>query len=220
MKKYVNLLIVLAIFGVVFYMIYRSGLVSQLKLENIPVLRERFLALGFWAFFAYFALYVVACLFSLPGLPITILGGAVFGPVLGTIYTVFSASIGMALSFLSARYALRNILMEKFANSEVFKNIDQGVKNEGWRILMITRLVPVFPFSIQNYIYGLTGINFFLFWGLSTLLIIPGSAAYTLSVGAVLDGSFSATNLIYLGIGAICFVLVSFIPKFVQTKAQ
>ncbi|MGL5721786.1 MAG: TVP38/TMEM64 family protein, partial [Brevinema sp.] len=107
---------------------------------------------------------------------------------------------------------------EKFSNSEVFKKIDNGVKNEGWRILMITRLVPVFPFSIQNYIYGLTGINFFLFWGLSTLFIIPGSAAYTLSVGAVLDGSFSATNLIYLGVGAICFVLVSFIPKFIKVK--
>lgn len=215
MKKYSGLIILSLVFVIVAYIIYKFDLYSTLSLNNIPQLKEQFLSLGYYAFLAYFCLYVAGTLFFLPGLPLTILGGALFGPVLGTIYTVISASIGLALSFLVSRYALRGIMLEKFGNSDAFKKIDDGVNQQSWRILMITRLVPIFPFNLQNYIYGLTKVNFFLYWGLSTLFIIPGTSAYTLSVGAVLSGEFSSTNLIYLGVGVLCFVLVSFIPKFI-----
>ena len=141
-----------------------------------------------------------------------------FGPLLGTLYTVTSASAGLAISFLIARYTMRDLMLEKLGSSDAFTKIDQGVKEQGWRILVITRLVPVFPFSIQNYIYGLTDIKFLTYWGLSTLFIIPGTAAYTMSAGAVLSGEFSTTNLIYLGIGALCFVGLSFVPKLLAKK--
>ncbi len=220
MKKYIWLILFGIILAVGIWAVYYFDLASVFSLDNIPVLQEKFLSLGHWAFLVYFVTYVLVCLFFLPGLPITILGGALFGPVWGTIYTVISASVGLSLSFLASRYAIRRIMLDKFGNSDAFKKIDAGVKNEGWRILMITRLVPIFPFSIQNYIYGLTDINFFLYWGLSTLFIIPGSAAYTMSIGAVLAGDFSSKNLIYLGLGALCFVFVSLIPKLIQKKPK
>lgn len=218
MKKRIPLIVLSIIFIIVAYIIYDMKLYTMLSLDNIPKLKEQFLSLGAYAFLAYFCLYIAGSLFFLPGLPLTILGGALFGPILGTFYTVISASVGLALSFLVSRYALRGIMLEKFGNSEAFKKIDDGVNQEAWRILMITRLVPIFPFNLQNYIYGLTKVNFFLYWGLSTLFIIPGTSAYTLSVGAVLSGEFSSTNLIYLGVGVLCFVLVSFIPRLIPQK--
>ena len=216
MKKYRNMIIILVLFLIGIFIIYKLDLISQLTLENVPVLKEKFLSLGFVAFFAYFSLYVLVCLFSLPATPLTILGGALFGPLLGTFYTVVSASAGLALSFLISRYALKNIMVEKLSSSKSFIKIYDGVEKQGWRILMITRLVPIFPFALQNYIYGLTNIKFFTYWALSTLFIIPGTSAYTLSAGAVLSGEFSTKNLIYLGVGALCFVLVSFIPKMIN----
>lgn len=220
MKKYKNIIIILVLFAIGIFVIYKYNLTSQLTLENIPVLKEKFLSLGWLAFFAYFTLYIIVCLFSLPGTPVTILGGALFGPLLGTVYTVVSASAGLALSFLVARYGFKNIMLEKFSSSKSFIKIYDGVEKQGWRILMITRLLPIFPFALQNYIYGLTNINFFTYWGLSTLFIIPGTAAYTLSSGAVLSGEFSTKNLIYLGIGALCFVLVSFLPKMLNKSGK
>ena len=218
MKKYRNIIIFIALFGVGAFVLVKTGIVSQLSLENIPKLKEQFLALGWLAFIIYFFAYIIVCVFFLPGTPLTLLGGIVFGPLLGTFYTVVSASAGLAISFLIGRYTLRNLMLEKFGKSDAFKKIDQGVKEQGWRILVVTRLVPVFPFSLQNYVYGFTDIKFLTYWALSTLFIIPGTAAYTMSAGAVLSGEFSAKNLIYLGIGALCFVGLSFVPKLLAKK--
>ena len=218
MKKYLNIIVFLILFGVGAFIIAKTGIASQLNLENIPKLKEQFLSLGWLAFIIFFFAYIIVCIFFLPGTPLTLLGGIVFGPLLGTLYTVTSASAGLAISFLIARYTMRDLMLEKLGSSDAFTKIDQGVKEQGWRILVITRLVPVFPFSIQNYIYGLTDIKFLTYWGLSTLFIIPGTAAYTMSAGAVLSGEFSTTNLIYLGIGALCFVGLSFVPKLLAKK--
>ena len=218
MKKYLNIIVFLILFGVGAFIIAKTGIASQLNLENIPKLKEQFLSLGWLAFIIFFFAYIIVCVFFLPGTPLTLLGGIVFGPLLGTLYTVTSASAGLAISFLIARYTMRDLMLEKLGSSDAFTKIDQGVKEQGWRILVITRLVPVFPFSIQNYIYGLTDIKFLTYWGLSTLFIIPGTAAYTMSAGAVLSGEFSTTNLIYLGIGALCFVGLSFVPKLLAKK--
>jgi uncharacterized membrane protein YdjX (TVP38/TMEM64 family) len=218
MKKYLNIIVFLILFGVGAFIIAKTGIASQLNLENIPKLKEQFLSLGWLAFIIFFFAYIIVCIFFLPGTPLTLLGGIVFGPLLGTLYTIISASAGLAISFLIARYTMRDLMLEKLGSSDAFTKIDQGVKEQGWRILVITRLVPVFPFSIQNYIYGLTDIKFLTYWGLSTLFIIPGTAAYTMSAGAVLSGEFSTTNLIYLGIGALCFVGLSFVPKLLAKK--
>ncbi|MGL4561604.1 MAG: TVP38/TMEM64 family protein [Brevinema sp.] len=212
MKKY-NILFMLLFFVVGIILINHFDIASQLKLENIPKLKEWFTSLGWISFFIYLLLYICGCLFFLPGLPITLLGGILFGPIFGTLYTIISASIGLALAFLCSRYFFRDIMQKKLGSSEIFTKIDNGVKTQGWRILMITRLVPLFPFNIQNYLYGLTDIKFFTYWILSTIFIIPGTATYTLSVGSILSGNFSTQTLIYLGIAAVCFVFVSFIPK-------
>lgn len=198
------------------FTIYQFELINLLKLENFSELRNKILSLGIFSVLGFFGLYILSCIFMLPGLPVTLLGGALFGPLFGSIYTILSASIGLACSFLIARYGVRDILIKKFNSSNIFKKINEGVAHEGWRMLIITRLVPIFPFSLQNYLYGLTNINFFLYWTLSTLLIIPGTVAYTMSFGAVLAGEFSTKNLVYLGLGAFCFVLISFLPKIVQ----
>lgn len=219
MKKAIQVIIVL-LFAAGLIVVLRSGLGAQLSLEKLPQLRDKILSFGSWSVLAFFCLYVLVALFALPGLPVTILGAIIYGPLWGTIYTVLSASVGLALAFLASRYLVRDFVTAKFEHTEAFRKINEGVSKEGWRILMVTRLVPVFPFSIQNYVYGLTSFNFFSYWVLSTLFIIPGTAAYTLSAGAVLSGTFSSANTLYLALGVLCFVALSFIPKFIKSKSS
>ena len=213
-------MIILALL-IIFFVLNRSGAFRYISLENIKALKEWIGDFGLFGPLVYILLYIVACIFFLPGLPITVLGGIVFGPLMGTIYTVIGAGLGLSSAFLVARYLFRESIERKFSDSKIFQKIDQGVKRQGWRILMTTRLVPIFPFNVQNYIYGLTGIGFWQYSILSVIFIIPGTAAYTLSAGAIASGEgFSAKNLTYLGIGAICFVFISLIPKFLNKNGK
>ena len=203
----------------VILILYRGGVFRYISLENIKGLKIWIKSFGFLGPLVYILLYVVACIFFLPGLPITVLGGIVFGPLMGTIYTVIGAGLGLSSAFLVARYVFRESIERKFSDSQIFQKIDQGVKQQGWRIIMITRLVPIFPFNVQNYIYGLTGISFLQYSILSTIFIIPGTAAYTLSAGAIASGEVISTkNLTYLGLAALCFIFISLVPKLLKNK--
>ncbi|WP_320047990.1 TVP38/TMEM64 family protein [uncultured Ilyobacter sp.] len=210
---------ILIAFLIVIFVLYKGGVFDYISLENIKELKNWINSFGVLGPLVYIALYIVACIFFLPGLPITVLGGVVFGPLMGTVYTVIGAGLGMSSAFLVARYLFRESIERKFSDSLIFQKIDQGVKNQGWRILMTTRLVPIFPFNVQNYVYGLTGISFLQYSILSTIFIIPGTAAYTLSAGAIASGEgISAKNLTYLGVAALCFIFISLIPKLLEKK--
>jgi uncharacterized membrane protein YdjX (TVP38/TMEM64 family) len=210
-------IIIITIFLVVILILYRVGAFGYISLENIENIQNWIESYGVLGPVIYVIFYIFASIFFLPGLPITVLGGVLFGPLMGTIYTVIGAGLGMSAAFLVARYAFRESIETRFGESPIFKKIDQGVNNQGWRILMITRIIPIFPFNIQNYVYGLTSIGFWKYSILSTIFIIPGTAAYTLSAGAIASGEgLSSKNLIYLGIGVFCFAFISLIPKFLK----
>ena len=102
--------------------------------------------------------YIVGTIFFFPGAVLTLLGGALFGPVLGTFYNLTAATIGSMLSFLVARY-LASSWVEKKTGGKL-KQLLNGVENEGWRFVAFVRLVPLFPFNLLNYGLGLTKIKF------------------------------------------------------------
>jgi uncharacterized membrane protein YdjX (TVP38/TMEM64 family) len=198
-------------------LLWRIGAFRFISIENLKNLKSWIDSFGQLGPLVYILLYIFACLFFLPGLPLTVLGGVIFGPVKGTIYTVIGAGIGLSLAFLAARYTFRGLIEKKFGDSPLFKKLDEGVKKQGWRILITTRLIPIFPFNVQNYVYGLTSISFLQYSVLSTIFIIPGTSAYTFSAGAIASGEgFSPRNLTYLGIGAFFFILVSLLPKLIK----
>jgi uncharacterized membrane protein YdjX (TVP38/TMEM64 family) len=100
-----------------------------------------------------------------------------------------------------------------------FQRIDEGVRRQGWRMLMLTRLVPIFPFNLQNYAYGLTKIKFVTFLIVSWICMLPGTAAYV-QLGAAVnvgEGNIKKT-LFYLAGAALCIVLVSLIPSIIRKR--
>ena len=111
---------------------------------------------------AYFLTYFTITAASLPGaLILTLLGGAIFGPFLGTIVILFSASSGAAIAFLSGRYIFRETIESKYAS--FFDKINDGIDKDGIYYLLFLRLVP-FPFFVVNIVLGLTRVSLVMFY--------------------------------------------------------
>ena len=167
----------------------------------------------------FIAIYVVATVAFLPGTPLTLLAGLVFGPVFGTLWAVIGATIGATLAFLVGRYAARGLVERWTAKDERIRRLDEGVERQGWRMLLITRLVPVFPFNLQNYAYGLTRIGLGTYVLLTAVCIIPGAAVYTLAGGSLATAGQDPTRtFVYLGVAAVLFVAVSLIPGWIRKR--
>jgi uncharacterized membrane protein YdjX (TVP38/TMEM64 family) len=127
----------------------------------------------------YFALvYAVATVFLLPGSLLTLAGGAAFGLLPGFVTVLLGATLGAALAFLVSRHLARRRVESWIESKPSFTAVDRAVAKEGWKIVFLTRLSPVFPFNFQNYAYGLTRISFW-HYTLSTLVgMIPGAFMY------------------------------------------
>lgn len=121
--------------------------------------------------------YAAATVLFAPGSILTLAGGALFGPLLGTLYNLTGATLGAALAFLIARYLAGNWVANR-AGGRLQHMID-GVEKEGWRFVAFVRLVPLFPFNILNYALGLTRIKFVHYLLATYVCMLPGALAYT-----------------------------------------
>lgn len=125
-----------------------------------------------------FVLYVVAAVFMLPSLFLTIGAGSIFGILKGTIIVSLSSTAGASAAFLTARYLARGRITRRFAGSPAFQTIDKAVAEDGWKIVFLTRLSPAFPYNILNYVYGLSNISLRDYVLASWVGMIPGTVMY------------------------------------------
>ncbi len=126
---------------------------------------------------AFFGVYVAMTALSLPGAAIlTLVGGALFGLLWGTLIVSFASSIGATLAFLASRYVLRAWVRARFGDK--LKPIDEGIEREGAFYLFALRLVPVFPFFVINLLMGLTPIATRTFYWVSQLGMLAGTVVY------------------------------------------
>src|SRR5688572_14030158 len=125
----------------------------------------------------FFAIYVVVTGLSLPGAAImTLIGGAVFGLLWGTVLVSFASCIGATLAFLASRFLLRDWVQSKF--SDKLKPINEGLAKEGAFYLFALRLVPLFPFFVINLAMGLTSIKTTTFYWVSQIGMLAGTIVY------------------------------------------
>lgn len=126
---------------------------------------------------AYFLAYVIITAVSLPGAAImTLAGGALFGLTLGLLLVSFASSIGATLAFLVSRYLLRGPVTERFSSQ--LQAINRGLEKEGAFYLFTLRLIPVFPFFLINLVMGLTTMKTRVFYWVSQLGMLAGTAVY------------------------------------------
>jgi uncharacterized membrane protein YdjX (TVP38/TMEM64 family) len=122
--------------------------------------------------------YVVACVLFIPGSILTLSAGFLFGVVRGSIYVSIAATLGATVAFLIGRYAARQWVAARLASYPKFKGVDEAVAHEGWKIVALTRLSPLFPFNLLNYAFGLTNIRVRDYVVASWVGTLPGTIVY------------------------------------------
>lgn len=213
------MLLVLALVGVA---ARATGFTEYLRPENLGLLREWISGLGAAGPAVFVSGYALATVAFLPGTPLTLLAGLLFGPVLGTAYAFTGAMTGAVAAFLIARYAARDLVASRVRKNERLMRLDAGVERQGWRMLVITRLVPVFPFNLQNYAYGLTRVRLSTYTLVSGVCIVPGVAVYAFaggSLGSLSAGADLTRVFVYLGVAAVIFVALSLVPGILRRRA-
>ncbi len=153
----------------------------------------------------FFAIYVAVAALSLPGAAImTLLAGAIFGLLVGTVVVSFASSIGATLAMLVARYVLRDSVKARFGNR--LADIDKGVEREGAFYLFTLRLVPVFPFFVVNLLMGLTKMKAAQFYGVSQIGMLAGTIVYVYA-GTQLAQISSLSGIVSPGLAAALVLL-------------
>ncbi len=170
---------------------------------------------GYYAPVAYTLFAVVATVLLVPGSLFVLAGGVLFGPLLGTLYSLVGATLGAALAFLIARYIAADWIARKSHGR--FKQLVDGVEAEGWRFVAFVRLVPLFPFFLLNYALGLTRIGFSPYIIATFICSLPGVAAITylgyVGKEALAGGdALIQKSLVALGLLAI----TAYLPRFVK----
>ena len=171
--------------------------------------------LGVWAPVAYVLAYAAGTVVFAPGSLFALAGGAMFGPVWGTLLNLTGATIGAGLAFVVARYLAGDWVARKAGGR--LGQLVKGVEAEGWRFVAFVRLVPLFPFNLTNYALGLTRIGLLPYLLTSFITMAPGALAYTWlghAGRAALEGNAAAIRYGLLALGVLA--AIAFVPRLVK----
>jgi len=172
-------------------------------------------ALGVLAPAAFVVVYVVATLLGVPGMPFTLLSPLLFGVGPAFVVMVVGSALSAALAFLIARYLARDALAERLAGTDGFARLSALVEEHDWAVIPVLRILPIAPFAVVNYGFGLTGISFWRYFGWSELAMVPMNAVLVLGAGLLFDatargtaswpllGAAAAAALVLIGLAAL-----------------
>jgi uncharacterized membrane protein YdjX (TVP38/TMEM64 family) len=133
---------------------------------------------GLLGFAAFVGVYALCAVLFVPGSVLTIAAGAIFGVLWGSIAVSVAATLGASMAFLIGRYLMRRQVEGWAAKNPRFAAVDRAVGREGWKIVLLTRLSPIFPFNLLNYLYGLTGVELRHYVVASWIGMMPGTVLY------------------------------------------
>jgi uncharacterized membrane protein YdjX (TVP38/TMEM64 family) len=207
-KSIVRLCVFIFILAAIVILIKLTGIDRYLEREQLRAWIE---GLGLWGPLVYILLYSVTPSLFLPGMPMTVAAGLAFGPFYGTIFAITGATIGASLAFLVARYFAREQVTNLLSGH--MEAIDEGVRKKGWVFVAITRLIPLFPFNMLNYAFGLTSIKFLHYVLASFVFMLPGTTAYVVFGSSLLDLIKGRVSIEVVA-GVALLLVVSLVPVF------
>ncbi|MHC4584181.1 MAG: TVP38/TMEM64 family protein [Planctomycetota bacterium] len=183
--------------------------------------------LGIWGPVFVVAFYIVACVLLLPGSILTLGAGFIFKVVRGSITVSIGSTLGACAAFLVGRTVARKWIVGKVSKNEKFAAIDEAVAQQGFKIVLLTRLSPVFPFNMLNYAFGLTKISFWKYALGSWIGMMPGTIMYVYfgaglrSLADVAAGNVekSTAGAIFFWVGLVATIVVTVFVTRIARKA-
>lgn len=145
---------------------------------GIRTVLEAIERLGPWGPLIFVAAYVLATVLFVPGSALTLAAGTMFGVGWGCVYVSAGSTLGAMAAFLVGRHLARDWVARRISANARFQAIDRAVADQGWKIVLLTRLSPVFPFTLLNYAFGLTQVRFRDYAIASWIGMMPGTVLY------------------------------------------
>jgi len=178
--------------------------------------------LGAWGPVIFIIVYIAACVLMVPASLLTLSAGALFGVVKGSVLVSIGATLGATAAFLVGRYGARVWVAKRIENHATFQAIDEAVAREGWKIVLLTRLSPIFPFALLNYGFGVTSVPLRHYLPASWIGMMPAIVMYvyigSLAKAAGEKSRTSAEWALY-GVGLLATVIVSIFVTRIAKKA-
>ena len=185
--------------------------------EALPALLEALEAAGPLAGAAFVLAYMAAAALAIPGSVLTLGGAFTFGFWWGLALVSLGSTLGAGAAFLSGRYLARGWIATKLEGAQRLRALDAALEADGFQVVLLTRLSPLFPYNLTNYAYGLTRVRLRDYMLGSWLGMLPGTVVYV-SIGATARdlaalgagrAQASPMRLALLGVGAAATLLVS-----------
>ena len=204
-----RLLLALAIAGAAIWLAFNRERLDTALIESAIC------GLGLWAPLVHVVLFAVGTVLFVPGAIFGLAGGALFGPLWGTLLNLAGATLGATASFLIARYLAAHWVRRQAGGR--LERLITGVEAEGWRFVAFARLVPLFPFNLLNYALGLTRIPLSHYVLASFVCMAPGALAYTWLGYAGREALAGNQSTISYGLIALAVLAaVAFLPRLVR----
>ena len=181
-------------------------------------------SLGYIGGIAFIAIYILSTIVFVPATILTLGAGVVFGVVWGSLYVFVGATLGAIAAFLIGRYLARDWIGKKIEGNQKFVAIDQAVAHSGFKIVLLTRLSPLFPFNLLNYAFGITGVSF-KEYALASIGMLPATVMYVY-IGSLagdvarIGSEDQSTDAIKWGIRIIGFIATVAVTVYATRLAQ
>ena len=215
MTRSMKLIIFAVLLTIILVLAYYFGLQEKF-MKSIPEFKALAEKYPVYAMTLYIAVTSICCvLLAMPGAFFAIAAGILFEPFTGTLLCLIAATLGAVLAFLAGRYFLRDSVRPILEKSETLKKfLFDDVEHSGIILLMVTRLVPLFPYNLQNFAYGLTDIKLLPYTIYTFLFMAPGAAVFTLAAAGIGDSERRKLYLlIALSLGVVVYVIGRFLRK-------
>lgn len=187
MKK-IKLIVFILLVAVILILDYRFGWSGYLgNLDNLGFLKEMVQQNLWQAMLIYLVVTVVGCVvLALPGATFALFAGILFGPWLGILNCLVATTLGASAAFLTGRFFLKDSIKPIAQKNRYLKKLlfDSNPKSE-LVVLMITRLVPLFPYNLQNFAYGITDISFWKYTIYTFVFMFPGVSFFTIGAAGL-----------------------------------
>ena len=167
----------------------------------------------------YVLVSTVACVvLMMPGFVFALVAGALFGPVWGTLLCWVAVTAGAVAAFVAGRVFLKDAVKPLLAKSPALnKLLFEGAHKSDLYLLAVTRLVPVFPYNLQNFAYGITDVSFGHYALYSAAFLFPGTAAYTVAAAGLVD---EGQRLVCFTVAAVLLVTTLVAARVLKERVQ
>jgi uncharacterized membrane protein YdjX (TVP38/TMEM64 family) len=180
--------------------------------------------MGPWAALWFAVIYVTATLLLVPGSALTLGAGALFGLVRGSILVSLAATLAAAAAFLIGKRVARDWVARTMESRPGFRSLVQAVTDEGWKLVLLTRLSPVFPYTLLNYAFGLTPVKFTHYLIASWIGMMPGTVIYvwlgSLARAGARAGERTPAQWTLSGLGLAATIAVTILITRIARKAM